>query len=71
MTLSNLWILSLSYQYYLNDSQRKILTKLSKFIGRLKRNTLKVKITYVNPNLIIDYWIKKIFFSLKKKNNQC
>ena len=59
MTLSNLWILSLSYQYYLNDSQRKNLTKLSKFIGRLKRNTLKVKITYVNPNLIIDYWIKK------------
>lgn len=38
----------------------KILTKLSKFIGRLKRNTLKVKITYVNPNLIIDYWIKKL-----------
>lgn len=60
MSLSNLWILSLSYQYYLNDSERKILTKLSKFIGRLKRNTLKVKITYVNPNLIIDYWIKKL-----------
>ena len=38
----------------------KILTKLSKFIGRLKRNTLKVKIIYVNPNLIIDYWIKKL-----------
>ena len=63
MTLSNLWILSLSYQYYLNDSQRQISTKLSKFIGRLKRNTLKVKITYVNPYQIIDYWIKKSFLS--------
>ena len=40
--------------------KEKILTKLSKFIGRLKRNTLKVKTTYVNPNLIIDYWIKKL-----------
>ena len=38
----------------------KNFTKLSKFIGRLKRNFLKVKITYVNPNLIIDYWIKKL-----------
>ena len=60
MTLSNLWILSLSYQYYLNDSQRQISTKLSKFIGRLKRNALKVKLTYVNPYLIIEYWIKKL-----------
>ena len=38
----------------------KILTKLSKFIGRLKRNALKVKLTYVNPYLIIEYWIKKL-----------